>query len=73
MRFVDDFGDMEQGLGRYATTEQTGATEFGLGFNDSDFESFVCREECGCITTRSTTQDYDWNVHSMLAVQERMR
>ena len=57
--FFNDFGDVQQCLGRDATHVQADATQGGVTLDDNGIQTQVSRTEGSGITGRASTQYYD--------------
>ena len=57
--FFNDFGDVQQRLGRDATHVQADATQGGVTLDDNGIQTQVSRTEGSGITGRASTQYYD--------------
>ena len=55
--FVNDFGCMQQRLGRYAANVQAHAAQPVPTFNKNDLHAEICGAKRGCIATRAGTNN----------------
>ena len=64
-RFRNHVRDMQQGFGRNASAQQTGAAQLGLRLNQCDLEPSIGREKRGGVSTRTATEDNKLRVHGV--------